>query len=213
LIKDFQKLILDRYSDHSDQQSPRLSNLLLRLRGREFWISDIEQHKLEYKRSNGDCCFNHIIGLPVKPSTGEVKPIFPYESDLTELLSRKKRLAILKATGLGITECITIRWLIWNCVVNLDWKDSQAVVINSPRIQQSIDIVTRMKKLFANHNVYFNSKSTILEINGCTIMALPGNNLPAARSLPNCKAVILEEASFWDNSLQREALDTAERYI
>lgn len=45
------------------------------------------------------------------------------------------------------------------------------------------------------------------------IMALPGNNLPAARSLPNCKAIILEEASFWDFSLQREALDTAERYM
>ena len=157
--------------------------------------------------------YNHIIGLPVKPSTGELKPIFPYESDLTELLSRKKRLAILKATGLGITECITIRWLIWKCVVNSDWKDSQVVVINSPRIQQSIDIITRMKKLFANHGIYFDSKSTILEINGCTIMALPGNNLPAARSLSNCKAVILEEASFWENSLQREALDTAERYI
>ena len=154
--------------------------------------------------------FNHIIGLPVKPSTGEVKPIFPYESDLTDLLSRKKRLAILKAAGLGISECITIRWLIWKCVVNDDWKNSQAVVINSPRIQQSIDIITRMRKLFANHNIYFDSKSTILELNGCTIMALPGNNLPAARSLPNCKAVILEEASFWDNSLQREALDTAE---
>lgn len=86
-------------------------------------------------------------------------------------------------------------------------------MINSPRIQQSIDIVTRMKKLFAPHDIYFDSKSTILEINGCTIMALPGNNLPAARSLSNCKAVILEEASFWDTSLQREALDTAERYI
>ena len=94
--------------------------------------------------------FNHIIGLPVKPSTGEVKPIFPYESDLTELLSRKKRLAILKATGLGITECITIRWLIWKCVVNSDW---------SP-----IYVSTT-----ANHDIYFDSKSTILQLNGCTI--------------------------------------------
>jgi hypothetical protein len=44
-------------------------------------------------------------------------------------------------------------------------------------------------------------------------MALPGNNLPAARGLSSCKAIILEESAFWDMSLQREALDTAERYI
>jgi hypothetical protein len=211
LIKDFQKLILDRYP--TDKEPPALSNLLLRLHSKPFWISDIEQHRLEHKRTSGDCCFNHVVGLPVKPSTGESKPIFHYETELIDTLSRKKRLAVLKAAGLGISECITIRWLIWKCVVNDDWKNSQAVVINSPRIQQSIDIITRMKKLFASHGIYFDSKSTILEINGCTILALPGNNLPSARSLPNCRAVILEEASFWDNSLQREALDTAERYI
>jgi hypothetical protein len=179
----------------STEQQPELTMLLQRLRGKSF-----EQ-------------FWEIIGRPVKPSTGKAMPIFPYESELIDTLTRKKRLAILKAAGLGISECITIRWLIWKCVVNSDWKNGQAVVINSPRIQQSIDIVTRMKKLFTPHNIYFDTKSTILEINGCTIMALPGNNLPSARSLPNCKAVILEEASFWDNSLQREALDTAERYI
>ena len=160
MIKDFQKLILDRYP--TDKESPALSSLLLRLLSKPFWISDIEQHKLEHRRTNGDCCFNHIIGLPIKPSTNEAKPIFPYESDLINLLSNKKRLAILKA-GLGISECITIRWLIWKCVVNDDWRNGQAVVINSPRIQQSIDIVTRMKKLFANHDIYFDSKSTILE--------------------------------------------------
>jgi hypothetical protein len=44
-------------------------------------------------------------------------------------------------------------------------------------------------------------------------MALPGNNLPATRGLSSCKAIILEESAFWDISLQREALDTAERYI
>ena len=75
-------------------------------------------------------------------------------------------------------------------------------------------MVIRMKKLFApHHNIYWDSKSTILELNGCTIMALPGNNLPATRGLSNCKAMILEESAFWDISLQREALDTAERYI
>lgn len=79
---------------HQDQQ-PELTKLLRQLRGktfRQFW---------------------DLIGPPIKPSTNEAKPIFPYEADLIDTLSKKKRLAVLKATGLGITECITIRWLIW----------------------------------------------------------------------------------------------------
>ena len=49
-------------------------------------------------------------------------PIFPYEAELVDTLSKKKRLACLKATGLGITECITIRWLIWKCVFDNSWE-------------------------------------------------------------------------------------------
>jgi len=45
-------------------------------------------------------------------------------------------------------------------------------------------------------------------------MALPGHsNLAAARSLDNCKCCILEEIDFVEDSLQRETLDVAERYI
>ena len=36
-----------------------------------------EQHKLEDIRTNGDCCFNHIIGLPQKD--GQDKPLYDYE--------------------------------------------------------------------------------------------------------------------------------------
>ena len=35
-------------------------------KGKPFWIWDLQQHKLEDNRTNGDCCFNHIIGLPTK---------------------------------------------------------------------------------------------------------------------------------------------------
>jgi hypothetical protein len=31
-----------------------------------FWISDIAEHKQEDIKTNGDCCFNHIIDLPQK---------------------------------------------------------------------------------------------------------------------------------------------------
>lgn len=107
-IKELQRLIEQKQS----LISPEQNKLLERLRNKPFWIEEVELHKLEHKRTSGDCCFNHIICLPTKPSTGEAKPIFQYESDLINLLSSKKRVAILKAAGLGISECITIRWLI-----------------------------------------------------------------------------------------------------
>jgi hypothetical protein len=34
-----------------------------RLKNKPFWIWDMEEHKQEDIKTNGDCCFNHIIGL------------------------------------------------------------------------------------------------------------------------------------------------------
>jgi hypothetical protein len=45
---------------------------------------DLSQHKLEEIRTKGECCFNHIIGLPIKE--GLEKPIFDYQKLLYEAL-------------------------------------------------------------------------------------------------------------------------------
>ncbi|MFL6402218.1 MAG: hypothetical protein ACJ71M_01885 [Nitrososphaeraceae archaeon] len=44
-------------------QQSKLSELL---KHNPFWIWDIKEHKQEDIRTNGYCCFNHIIGLPNK---------------------------------------------------------------------------------------------------------------------------------------------------
>jgi hypothetical protein len=60
VFKDLQKLV-------SQQQQEKARNQLYdRLIKKPFWIWDKEQHKQEDIRTNGDCCFNHIIGLPQK---------------------------------------------------------------------------------------------------------------------------------------------------
>ena len=90
----------------TDQQS----RLLERLRNKQFWIWDQQQHKLEDIRTNGYCCFNHIIGLPQKEAVD--KPLYDYEKILFDSLvhhngnskSSNKHLWIKKATGLGISE-------------------------------------------------------------------------------------------------------------
>jgi hypothetical protein len=48
-----------------------------RMQNKPFWIWDKLQHKLKDIRTNGYCCFNHIIGLPQK--NGVDKPFYDYE--------------------------------------------------------------------------------------------------------------------------------------
>src|SRR5436189_5718725 len=104
-FKDLQKLI----KLQSDSEQNKLVGIA---HNKPFWIWDIQEHKLEDVRTKGECCFNHIIGLPTKE--GLEKPIFDYQELLYEtLLSpdicnplnhdfKDKHLWIKKATGLGV---------------------------------------------------------------------------------------------------------------
>ena len=92
------------------------SSLFQRLQGKPFWIWDTEEHKQEDIRTNGDCCFNHIIGLPQK--YGIDKPLYDYEQIIFDSLvtqNYNKHLWIKKATGLGISEFM-LRFMAWLCL-------------------------------------------------------------------------------------------------
>ena len=65
----------------AQQQQYKLTE---KLQNKPFWIWNIEEHKQEDIKTNGDCCFNHIIGLPTKE--GLEKPMFDYEKILYDSL-------------------------------------------------------------------------------------------------------------------------------
>jgi hypothetical protein len=106
-FKDLQKLV----QSHS---GPEQSHLLQILRDKPFWIWDQKQHRQEDIRTKGDCCFNHIIGLPKKHNIE--KPLFDYQKLLYDSFLipdfynplqhtfKLKHLWVKKATGLGVTE-------------------------------------------------------------------------------------------------------------
>jgi hypothetical protein len=58
-FKDLQKII------GQQMDNPEFDELLVRLKDKPFWIWD-QQHKQKDIKTRGDCCFNHIIGLPTK---------------------------------------------------------------------------------------------------------------------------------------------------
>jgi hypothetical protein len=206
----------------SNQEIQQRNKLFCRVRSKPFWIWDLEEHKHEDIQTKGDCCFNHIIGLPTKD--GLEKPIFDYQKILYDTLLipdnhntpshdfKHKHLWVKKATGLGVTEFF-LRLMTWLCLKDDTYRNSQMCIVTGPNQDIAIKLIKRMKSLFEPHNINFANKETVLELNGCTIEAFPSNHLDAYRALDNPKFILLDEADFFRRSEQEDVRHVSERYI
>jgi hypothetical protein len=198
------------------------SKLTEKLHHKPFWIWNIEEHKQEDIKTNGDCCFNHIIGLPQKD--GLDKPLYDYEEIVFDALatqdgndnyssSGSKHIWIKKATGLGVSEFM-LRFMAWLCLKDTALSGSQMCIVTGPRIDLAIALIDRMKKLFAGNNiVIFDTKETVIELNGVKIEAFPSHHLDAMRGLPNVSFILLDGADFFPPGQQADARDVSERYL
>ena len=208
-FKDLRKKITNL--DPPSQQT-RLFELL---KNKPFWIWNTRQHKLEDRRTNGYCCFNHIIGLPKKKLTE--RPLFDYEKIICDALKENKHIWIKKATGLGVTEFM-LRYIAWLCLKDDNLKGSQMCIVTGPRIDLAITLIDRIKKLFYDNekekiNINFNTRETELELNGVRIEAFPSHHLDAMRGLDKVSFILLDEADFFPRGEQQDARDVSERYI
>jgi hypothetical protein len=71
-----------------------------------------------------------------------------------------------------------------------------------------------MKGLFQDKlDVTFDTKETVLELNGCSIEAYPSNHIDAFRSLTNPKFILIDEGDFMPKFQQDEVRSVSERYI
>ena len=102
----------------------------------------------------------------------------------------------------------------WLCVRNDDYRDSQMVIVPGPNIDLATKLIKRMKKLFQDKlDVLFDSKETVLELNGCSIEAYPSNHIDSFRSLTNPKFIFIDEGDFMPKFQQDEVRSVSERYI
>ena len=89
---------------------------------------------------------------------------------------------IKKATGLGITEFM-LRYMAWLCFHNNELVNSQMCIVTGPRIELAITLTDRMKRLFENlssgSGLTFDTKETVVELNGVHIEAYPSHHLDA----------------------------------
>jgi hypothetical protein len=171
VFKDLQKLV----SSHSQQQQEnKRKELFERLQGKPFWIWNIEERKHQDVITNGDCCFNHIIGLPQRD--GQDKHLYDYEKIIFDSLvtqvgntTYSKHLWIKKATGLGISKFM-LRFMAWLCLKDNALSGSQMCIVTGPRIDLAIALIDRMKKLFSGKGlVSFDTKETVIELNNVKI--------------------------------------------
>jgi hypothetical protein len=228
-FRDLQRLVQSESESGSSLEPPELQ----KLRGKPFWHWDMSLHREKHRIDKGICCFNHIIGLPTKD--GIEKPIFDYEKVLYDALLKPeylnsipssptcepgyiahpfklKHLWVKKATGLGVTEFM-LRFMAWLCLSKDDYRNSQMVIVTGPNQELAIKLIKRMKALFEHQRKYFNSKETVLELNGCTIEAYPSNHIDAFRSLTNPKFILIDEGDFFRKNEQEDVRYVAERYI
>lgn len=191
--------ILDKYESQLGSSSIRQFELL---KGLSFY---------DFPNPKNSNTFNHAIGLPLK--NGVTYPLFDYEQMLFDTLQANKHVWIKKATGLGVTEFM-LRYMAWLCFQGSNLENSQMCIVTGPRIELAIDLIKRMKGLFTGRaSASFDTKETVIELNGVHIEAYPSHHLDAMRGLPNVSFIFLDEADFFPPGQQQDARDVSERYI
>ncbi len=168
-----------------------------------FWIWDKKQHLLSAELTEGQCCWNHIVGVPTK--NNKEYPLFDYEYILFNRLFvdefnpkysfKNKHLWVKKSTGLGVSEFM-LRIMGWLCTSTDLYKNSisQMVIVTGPNQDLAIKLIKRLKAIFERKlGLTFQNKETVLELNGCQIEAYPSNHIDSFRSLtnPNPKVSII----------------------
>ena len=86
-------------------------------------------------------------------------------------------------------------------------------IVTGPRIELAITLIDRMKDLFRSNESKFDTKETVIELNGVHIEAYPSHHLDSMRGLTNVSFIYLDEADFFPPGEQADASDVSERYI
>jgi hypothetical protein len=145
-------------------------------RDKPFWISDIEARKAEDRRTKGNCCFNHIIGLPKKD--GIEHKIYDYEMQLVNALENNKSIFVKKARGLGITELL-LRYMAYLAVRNdNDYFGCRFHIVTGPSIRLAEELIDRIWLLFLNcksGSIELKQIGPIIYVNNTTIQAFPSH--------------------------------------
>jgi hypothetical protein len=179
-------------------------------KNKPFWIENISQHKAEDIRTKGNCCFNHIIGLPKKD--GIEHKIYDYELQLVNTLDNNKSVFVKKARGLGITELL-LRYMAYLAVRNNDYFGCRFHIVTGPGINLAEDLIDRLHGLFMNKlGIDCKQVGPIIYIKDTIVQAFPSHTISSSRGYTDVKFILVDEAAFFPPGQQDEVRAVAEGY-
>ena len=170
-----------------------------------FWCGHFidPKDKTRIIQDGETCCYNHWLGLPRR--WNKRHPMYQYETDLVEDLTKYRKIFVEKAAGLGITELV-LRWLELQAIQNPEFANSQIELISGPNKQLAKDLISRMVGLKEENQDFHDLGSRgiardITDYNfriGTTFFeAVPSDNIDSIRGKPNVKVVFVDEAAFF----------------
>jgi hypothetical protein len=90
-------------------------------------------------------------------------------------------------------------------------RSQRVCIVTGPNIALAITLITLLKELFLNpeseHELLFETKETLLVINGCLIQSFPFHHLDVMQGLTSVANVFQDEASFFEINQAGDAID------
>ena len=213
------------YVQQNNTAETQKAELYRLLKGKALWHWDPIKHRQiakEFRAKEGEgltCgCQTHELGNPIDKH-GKKQPLFDYEQMIFDLLEgtnkgqKVKYLWIKKATGLGITEFF-LRYIIWKCTYDNSMQGNRICIVVGPNISLATTLITRLRGILARRfdTITFDSKATVLELNGCIIEVFPAHHIDAVRGLTEVRYILVDEADFIPQGQQDNIRHVVERY-
>jgi len=175
-----------------------------------FWIWDSYLHRVQYEKTNGCCCFNHLLSLPSKD--GIQYPLFGFQANIFDIVEQNQNVWIKKARGIGLTTFI-LRYLAWKILSSseLDYKSIYLVSGSPDKSNEKVDRM--LKKLFEKRFplIRLESKFTDLWLKKTWIKVLEPRNIMDFESYDTAY-LFIDEADFLEHRAQKELEQAASSF-
>lgn len=179
--------------------------------GKPLWIWDQEEHNKIFRKTVGQCCFNHLVGKPQK--NNKEYDIFPFQKIIYDAIENYQNIWILKSRGIGATTFL-IRYLAWKILSSSELDNKSIFIISGTREEHSAYIKQKLQELFEKKfpMLKLESKYTELWLKNTWIKAFPTKNIKDIRGYFEASYIWVDESDHMEQSIQDELFNAVGPY-
>jgi hypothetical protein len=172
-----------------------------------FWMWDHDIHETEYIKTNGHCCFNHLISLPTKDD--RQYPLFQFQALIFETVEQNQKIWIKKARGIGVTTFM-IRYLAWKILSSSELDDKSIIIVSGAGEEFKENIKIKLQQLFEKRFPLLRLKSKYAELwlKKTWIKVMTTRNIMDINCYFDAAFLFIDEADFQDHG-EQEVLERA----